>query len=149
MGSWLLMSNYIYSPSQNMIIPVALKQYYIDARTWPDDPVEISDETAGEFSLQFPQGKMMSHDENNQLCWIDLTPPTHEEKIATAEAQKQRLVDRANDYINRKQWPGKAAMGRLSDAEKMQYNDSLDYLDALEDIDAASAPEINWPTQPF
>ncbi|EPA1793837.1 tail fiber assembly protein, partial [Escherichia coli] len=39
-------------------------------------------------------------------------------------------------------------MGRLKDAEKEQYNAWLDYLDALEGVDTASAPVIIWPTPP-
>ncbi|HCN8307127.1 TPA: tail fiber assembly protein, partial [Escherichia coli] len=43
---------------------------------------------------------------------------------------------------------GKAAMGRLKDAEKVQYNAWLDYLDALELVDTTSAPDIEWPEKP-
>lgn len=142
------MSNYIYTPSQNMIIPVLLKQYYVDAGTWPDDAVVISDETAAEFSQQFPLGKTMSHNENNQPCWIDLPPPTREEEIAVAESQKQILIAQANDYMNSKQWPGKAAIGRLKGEELTQYHLWLDYLDALEEVDISRAPDIVWPTPP-
>ncbi|MFG1163879.1 MULTISPECIES: tail fiber assembly protein, partial [Enterobacteriaceae] len=41
-----------------------------------------------------------------------------------------------------------AAMGRLKDAEKVQYNAWLDYLDALEMVDTSGAPDIEWPTPP-
>jgi len=142
------MNNYIYSPSQNMIIPVALKQFYVDAGSWPNDPVEITDETAEEYCQQFPQGKTLSHDDNNQPCWIDLPPPTHEEEVAAADAQKQQLIDQANAYMNSKQWPGKAALGRLKGDELAQYSAWLDYLDALEAVDTSSAPDIEWPTAP-
>ena len=74
--------------------------------------------------------------------------PSHEEVIAAAEEKKQSLISEANEYMNSKQWPGQAAMGRLSDAEKEQYNAWLDYLDALEAIDTSSAPDIEWPTSP-
>lgn len=47
--------------------------------------------------------------------------------------------------MNSKQWPGKAAMGRLTDSEKAQYNAWLDYLDTLEIVDTSTAPDINWP----
>ncbi|WP_420921798.1 tail fiber assembly protein [Citrobacter farmeri] len=75
-------------------------------------------------------------------------PPTHEELIADADAQKQYLIDQANGYMNSKQWPGKAAIGRLKSDELEQYNLWLDYLDALEVIDTSSAPDINWPVPP-
>ncbi|HAW9530542.1 TPA: tail fiber assembly protein, partial [Escherichia coli] len=68
--------------------------------------------------------------------------------VAATEAQKQLLIDQANEYMNSKQWLGKAAMGRLKDAEKVQYNAWLDYLDALEMVDTSGAPDIEWPTPP-
>ncbi|ELM8828268.1 tail fiber assembly protein, partial [Escherichia coli] len=37
---------------------------------------------------------------------------------------------------------------RLTDDEKAQYNEWLDYLDALESVDISSAPDINWPESP-
>lgn len=50
--------------------------------------------------------------------------------------------------MNSKQWPGKAAIGRLKGDDLAKYNLWLDYLDALEAIDTASAPDIKWPTLP-
>lgn len=75
-------------------------------------------------------------------------PPTQEEKIAAAYAEKKRLIDEANDFINSKQLPGKAALGRLTNAEKGMYNAWLDYLDNIEAIDPSMAPDIIWPTVP-
>ncbi len=75
-------------------------------------------------------------------------PPTREELIAAAETEKQSRIGQANDYMNSKQWPGKAAIGRLKGDELAQYNLWLDYLDALEAIDTSSAPDINWPVPP-
>ncbi len=75
-------------------------------------------------------------------------PPTLEEIIAAANAVKQRLTDEANTYMNSKQWPGKAAIGRLKGDDLLQYNVWLDYLDALDAIDTTNAPEIEWPTPP-
>lgn len=69
-------------------------------------------------------------------------------QIKLADDEKSRLTQGASDYINSKQWPGKAAMGRLNDTEKAQYNLWLDYLDALEAVDTSSAPDIEWPLYP-
>ncbi|EKS6745954.1 tail fiber assembly protein [Enterobacter kobei] len=74
--------------------------------------------------------------------------PTPEELIAQAEAKKKSLIAAANDYMDNRQWPGKAALGRLTDAEKEQYNLWLDYLDGLEAVDTTSASVINWPAAP-
>ncbi|HCR1893061.1 TPA: tail fiber assembly protein, partial [Enterobacter asburiae] len=54
----------------------------------------------------------------------------------------------ANDFMNSRQWPGKAAIGRLRGDDLTQYNLWLDYLDALEAVDTSSAPNIGWPTSP-
>ncbi len=48
--------------------------------------------------------------------------------------------------MNSKQWPGKAAIGRLKGDELTQYNLWLDYLDAPELVDTFGAPDIEWPT---
>lgn len=61
---------------------------------------------------------------------------------------RQQLIDEANVYINKRQWPGKAAIGRLKADELERYNLWLDYLDALEVVDTSSAPNINWPDPP-
>lgn len=80
--------------------------------------------------------------------WVTDSEAQHKADVATAEAEKQARIDQANNYINSRQWPGKAALGRLSDAEKEQYNLWLDYLDALEAVDTSNAPDINWPESP-
>ncbi|MCQ8985445.1 tail fiber assembly protein, partial [Escherichia albertii] len=60
--------------------------------------------------------------------------------------EKQQLINQVNEYINSKQWSGKAAIGRLKGEELVQYNLWLDYLDALEAVDVSSAPDIVWPS---
>ncbi|GAB0969779.1 hypothetical protein MZ16F92_41430 [Escherichia coli] len=80
--------------------------------------------------------------------WQDAPGPTQEELTQAAEYERQRRIYDANDFMNSKQWPGKAAIGRLKGEELAQYNLWLDYLDALELVDTASAPDIEWPTPP-
>lgn len=73
---------------------------------------------------------------------------TQEGDVATAKNQKDVLIEQANKYMSDRQWAGKAVLGRLTDAEKEQYNLWLDYLDALESVDISSALDINWPESP-
>lgn len=80
--------------------------------------------------------------------WVTDSEAQHAAEVAAAESDKQDRIDQANTYINGKQWPGKAAIGRLKGDELAQYNLWLDYLDALEAVDTSSAPDINWPTTP-
>ncbi|HHR5464429.1 TPA: tail fiber assembly protein [Salmonella enterica subsp. enterica] len=88
------------------------------------------------------------YDDWNGECWVKDADAEHAALVASAEAQKQLLIAQANDYINSRQWPGKAAIGRLKGDELVQYNAWLDYLDALEAVDTSSAPDISWPTPP-
>ncbi len=125
-----------------------MKGAYESAGSWPTDGVEVSDGIFYEFTSNMPDGKIRVIGDDGLPAWGDIPPPTHDELIAQAESEKQSRIAQANDYMNGKQWPGKAAMGRLSDAEKSQYNAWLDYLDALEAIDTSSAPDINWPSPP-
>ena len=73
---------------------------------------------------------------------------TKEQLTQEANFEKKGRIGVANDYINNKQWPGKAAIGRLKGEELTQYNLWLDYIDALEVVDVSSAPNIEWPTAP-
>ncbi|MCH6668809.1 tail fiber assembly protein, partial [Escherichia coli] len=114
---------------------------------WPDDGIEIDDTVAAEFMKEAPEGKCRGVIDG-MPAWIDIPPPTHEEQIAAAELEKQQLINQVNEYINSKQWPGKAAIGRLKGEELAQYNLWLDYLDALELVDTPGAPDIEWPTPP-
>lgn len=139
-------NNYVFSATTLAFYPLEMKEVYENAGSWPKDTVEVSDEIYNEFLIP-PAGKMRGA-KDGLPCWIDVPPPTHEELIAAAEAEKQSRIDQANAYMNSKQWPGKAAVGRLKGDELAQYNAWLDYLDALEAVDTSSAPSIGWPTSP-
>ncbi|EON5958244.1 tail fiber assembly protein, partial [Escherichia coli] len=109
---------------------------------------EVDEQVYIKFSGLPPKGKIRIAGENGFPAWSEIPPPTHEEQIAAAELEKQQLINQANDYMNSKQWPGKAAIGRLKGEELAQYNLWLDYLDALELVDTSGAPDIEWPTPP-
>ncbi|ENM5425271.1 tail fiber assembly protein [Escherichia coli] len=134
----------------------------------PSDAAEINDEQYRQFyeavnndsRIYFSDGAFVissqrpddyhSWDENSNE-WIMTDEDIERKKrhiLQVATDEKQRRISQANDYINSKQWPGKAAIGRLKGDELAQYNLWLDYLDALEAVDTSSAPDINWPTPP-
>lgn len=142
------MSNYIYSPSLNLFYDADLEDTYKETHSWPDDGLNVTDEIFSIFTGAAPEGKVRICGEDNQPAWGDIPPPTHDDLVSTAEAEKQSRIEQANDYINSKQWPGKAAIGRLRDDELAQYNVWLDYLDALEVVDTSTAPDINWAIPP-
>lgn len=142
------MSNYVYSPSLNLFYDAELEEEYKDANAWPEDGVFVSDEVFLTFSGSAPEGKERVCGEDNLPSWRDIPPPTYEELVAEADADKQSRIDQANDYMNSKQWPGKAALGRLKGDDLVQYNAWLDYLDALEAVNTSNAPDIEWPISP-
>lgn len=142
------MNQYIFSAKNNEIIPISLKELYVFAETWPDDAAEIPDDVAFEFLSPVPAGKMRSVGDGGLPCWVDLPALTQDQKIAIAEQDKKRRINVANDYMNSRQWPGKAAIGRLKGDELASYNSWLDYLEELEALDTSSGLNPSWPEDP-
>lgn len=142
------MANFYYSASQNLIYWASLKTEYENNQDWPDDALELTDNQAAEFLNTPPDGKIMAPGDNGLPAWVDVPPPTSEEIIADAENKKQSLIDQANAFMNSKQWPGKAAIGRLNRDELERYKLWLDYLDSLEAVDTSEPQKISWPEPP-
>ncbi|HBZ9266466.1 TPA: tail fiber assembly protein [Citrobacter freundii] len=116
---------------------------------WPSDAILLTEEeTNAYWMIPPPKGQKLGV-VKGKPAWVDIPPPTQEELIQYAEREKKRLINVANDFINSKQWPGKAAIGRLKGNELVQYNLWLDYLDSLESTDASTAPDIDWPEMPI
>ncbi|EJZ6200254.1 tail fiber assembly protein, partial [Escherichia coli] len=127
-----------------------LQSLYVEKGEWPEEKgVDIDEVIFREYFYDTPpEGKYRCVGEDGLPAWADIPPPTREEQIASAETKKQQLINQANDYMNSRQWVGKAAIGRLKGEELAQYNLWLDYLDALELVDTSGAPDIEWPTPP-
>ncbi len=126
-----------------------LKNEYERNGMWPKEGVDISNETACEFMKQPPEGKILGADDNGMPAWIDMPPLTYTELVAKAKTEKQARIIEAVNYINNKQWQGKALLGRLNDTELKMYNIWLDYIEALEAIDPSKASDTAFPTKPF
>ena len=139
---------YKYSAKKNAFYLAGNEAVYRDSGTWPDDAKDIETRRAESFMATPPQGKRRIAGADGMPAWADIPSPTHEELIEISESKRQLLINQANEYMNSKQWPGKAAIGRLKDDELAQYNLWLDYLDALELVDSSSVPDIEWPTPP-
>lgn len=73
-------------------------------------------------------------------------PPTKEQLVEMAEAEKQYLITEVNTETQMLQT--KLALGRIKDDEKVLLNAWLDYLDELEAVDVSTAPDIIWPVKP-
>lgn len=142
------MNTYFYSAKHNSFFPLELKDDYINGIGWPEDAVEVTEQLYSEFSGEPPEGKKRAAGTNGLPEWEVIPSPTHEEIVAQAEIERLSRTDAANGYMNGKQWPGKAAIGRLKGNDLTQYNLWLDYLDELEAVDTSSAPNIVWPISP-
>lgn len=138
---------YLFSPSTLGFYPIEMKEEYLTNGSLPSDVIEVSDSVRNEYNFAPPEGKQLSSSQNMPV-WIDIPAPTHDELIAEAEREKQQRIDAANEFMNSKQWPGKAVIGRLKGDELAQYILWLDYLDALDAVDTSSAQDIEWPTPP-
>ncbi|EKA0078198.1 tail fiber assembly protein [Salmonella enterica] len=138
----------MYAYANNSFYPLSMREAYEASGSWPAEYVEVDGAVFMEFSATPPDGKIRGTGDDGMPSWVDITPPTQEEIIAEADREKQHRIDTANEFMNSKQWPGKAAIGRLKGDELAQYNLWLDYLDALEAVDTSSAPDINWPVPP-
>ncbi len=137
-----------YSKSMNAFyIPEKIMDYKME-KVWPDDAVLVAEQIVNEFIGEPPDGKIRASGPDGLPCWVDIPPLTHDELMSYAEETKRSRIASANHYINSKQWPSRLTLGRLSSTEVKAFNLWLDYLDAVGAIDAATAPDIEWPTPP-
>ncbi|TBL34382.1 tail fiber assembly protein [Escherichia coli] len=143
------MTGYVYSAKNNCFIEAARIEEY-EAFGWDlSDVKPVSDDVFLTFTQdRTTEGVQRAAGSDGLPCWEPLPPLTKGEMQENAEIEKQKRIFEANDYMNSKQWSGKAAIGRLKGEELAQYNLWLDYLDALELVDTSSAPDIEWPTPP-
>lgn len=141
------MNKYIYDAKTNAFYPLALKEsVYEPAGMWPEGGVEVNERLFEEFQTP-PTGKVRSADENGRPVWVDAPERSEDERIAYNTSLKNQLIDEANAFMNRNQWSGKAALGRITDDEKAQYNIWLDYLDEINKVNPANK-KPKWPEKP-
>ncbi|EOC3270047.1 DUF4376 domain-containing protein, partial [Salmonella enterica subsp. enterica serovar Montevideo] len=123
---------YHYSPTQNTFYPDELKQVYIDAGTFPDDTVEVSDDVWLEFAGNHPpEGKQRAAGHDNLPCWVDIPLPD----IKDARSRKHdeinawRNVQENANYtftFNNHKWDyGKATQERLTLSVQMAKANKL------------------------
>ncbi|EFB9610892.1 tail fiber assembly protein, partial [Escherichia coli] len=88
----------------------------------PDDAFDIEDALYYELMNGQSTGKIIINNPDNYPVLTEYPAKTQEQEIAEAEGMKSILIEQANEYMNSKQWPGKAAIGRLKGEELAQYN---------------------------
>lgn len=143
------MADYQYSAKNNAFFHTVELDSFLDAGWDLDDCLDV---TAGQFT-EFTRdrtvdGLVRAAGKDGYPVWEEIPPPSQEQIVAAAETERQQRISAANAYINGQQWPSKLALGRMTAAEKTQFNLWLDYLDALAAVDTAAAPDLAWPEKP-
>lgn len=123
---------YHYSPSKNAFYPDELKQVYIDAGTFPDDTVEVSDDVWLEFAGNHPpEGRQRAAGHDNLPCWVDIPLPDIEDARSRkhAEINTWRNIQENANYVfkfNNHNWDyGKATQERLTLSVQMAKANKL------------------------
>ncbi|EEN5590615.1 DUF4376 domain-containing protein [Salmonella enterica subsp. enterica serovar Mountpleasant] len=123
---------YHYSPSQNAFYPDEIKQVYIDAGSFPDDTVEVSDGVWLEFAGNHPpEGKQRAAGSDGLPCWVDIPLPDIEDARSRKHAEINAWRNRQENanYVfqsNNRNWDyGKATQERLSLSVQMAKTNKL------------------------
>ncbi|MBD2815321.1 tail fiber assembly protein [Xenorhabdus sp. Flor] len=138
---------YIYSAKTNGFYPVDWKQHYIDAGSWPDDGIVVSDQMYREFALTPPSREKIRVAGSNGLpVWGKMPPLTQEELQQEAEAEKRRLLSLAKEKIAI--WQDAIDLDMATNEEKAALLVWKKYRVLLNRVDCTNAPGIDWPEQP-
>lgn len=136
----------VYSPSENVIYNAALYGSYVEAGSWPDDGIEISDKDAESFSGgNKPIGKMLAMI-SGVLKWVDEPPLSPEQQIADAENMKATLRAKADSEIAWRQDAND--VGIATEQEISSLGEWKKYRILLMRVDTSTAPDITWPEIP-
>ncbi|MGV3345317.1 tail fiber assembly protein [Enterobacteriaceae bacterium LUAb1] len=140
------MAAYQFSPSENVILPLDLKELYLNAGTWPVDALDISDEQATEFMSDPPEGKKREAGPNGIPEWVDIPPPTHDEAVEAAEQYRQQLLREIDEVTA--DWRVELMLGDISDEDKDILSEWMAYKKRVKAVDSSTAPALTWPTEP-
>lgn len=140
------MTTYQFSPSENVILPLDLKELYLKAGTWPVDAIDITDAQATEFMGDPPEGKKREAGSNGAPEWVDIPPPTHDEEVEAAEQHRQQLLREIDEVTA--DWRVELMLGDISDEDKDKLSEWMEYKKMVKAVDSSTAPAVTWPTEP-
>lgn len=92
------MMSYIWSPSQKSFYWLGDEEAYKALDIWPDDGVEITEEEHAAL-LNPPNDKIIGT-VNGRPAWVDIPPPTDEEKENINRAKASALRTQADREIS-------------------------------------------------
>ncbi|MCC8457957.1 tail fiber assembly protein [Photorhabdus aegyptia] len=135
--------NHVFSALNKAFYPLLLQQNYIEADSWPNDPISVTDDIFNNFSGIPPIGKILSSGEDGLPCWEDIPPPTKEELIFIEESQKTQFISLANEKIT--PLSDAVELDIATDEEMLLLKEWKKYRVMLNRVDTSNAPEIDWP----
>ncbi|WP_323836965.1 tail fiber assembly protein [Photorhabdus africana] len=139
--------NFVFSALNKAFYPLLLQQNYIEAGSWPNDPISVTDDIFNTFSGIPPTGKILSSGKEGLPCWEDIPPPKKEELISIAESQKAQFISLANEKIT--PLSDAVELGIATDEEMLLLKEWKKYRVMLNRVDTSTAPEIDWPISPL
>jgi len=139
----------LWSAKNNAFIPDGMVSQYQRAEWDLSDCIAVNEAVSAEFMGEAPANMMRVTGSDGMPAWAEIPPLTGSELLASFKMQKQALIDSANEHINERQWPGKAAIGRLQGDALAQYNIWLDYLEELEAVNLSEPEDVTWPEKPI
>lgn len=93
-----------------------------------------------------PLAPATPYDVWNGSAWVTDEAAQKAAQIAQAELTKTRLLSSAKNTISL--WQTELQLGIISDDDKTQLIAWMRYIQALQKVDTATAPDIAWPEQP-
>ncbi|WP_323836957.1 tail fiber assembly protein [Photorhabdus africana] len=139
--------NYVFSALNKAFYPLSLQQEYIEAGSWPNDPISVTDDIFNTFSGIPPTGKILSSGKEGLPCWEDIPPPTKEELISIAESQKAQFISLANEKIT--PLSDAVELGIATGEEIRLLKEWKKHRVMLNRVDTSTASEIDWPISPL
>lgn len=93
-----------------------------------------------------PLAPATPYDVWNGSGWVTDEAAQQAAQIAQAEQTKARLLNDAQNTISL--WQTELQLGIISDDDKTQLTAWMRYIQALQKVDTATAPDLAWPEQP-
>lgn len=140
------MKKYLYDSKSNTFYPLILKSEYVSSGLWPENGVEVSEETFTEYQTPAP-GKERIAGNDGYPAWADIPPPTKEELAHNAENERQRRLAHADAMML--DWRTELMLGEISDVNRAKLSAWMAYKSEVKSVDVTTDPEhVNWPTPP-
>ena len=140
------MKKYLYDSKSNTFYPLILKSEYISSRLWPENGVEVSEDTFTEYQTPAP-GKERIAGNDGYPAWGDIPPPTKEDLAHNAENDRQRRLAHADAMML--DWRTELMLGEISDVNRTKLSAWMAYKSEVKAVDVTTDPEhVNWPIPP-